>query len=92
MSPKLKQASFPVVTEPIDLRYVLKEVINLQSLQIQQKGLQLIVPDWQEPIPIQADPAKLKQVLLNVIGNAVKFTQEGSITIRTQVEVAGIFK
>ncbi len=85
---KIEAGKLSVVTEPIDLRYVLKEVINLQSVQIQQKGLQLIVPDWQEPIPIQADPAKLKQVLLNVIGNAVKFTQEGSITIRTQVEVA----
>lgn len=85
---KIEAGKLSVVTEPIDLRYVLKDVINLQSVQIQQKGLQLIIPDWQEPIPIQADPAKLKQVLLNVIGNAVKFTQEGSITIKTQVEVA----
>lgn len=85
---KIEAGKLSVVTEPIDLCHVLKEVINLQSVQIQQKGLQLIIPDWQEPIPIQADPAKLKQVLLNVIGNAVKFTQEGSITIRTQVEVA----
>ncbi len=85
---KIEAGKLSVVMEPIDLRLVLKEVINLQSVQIQQKGLQLIVPDWQEPIPVQADPAKLKQVLLNVIGNAVKFTQEGNITIKTQVEAA----
>lgn len=85
---KIEAGKLSVVVEPIDLRHVLKEVINLQSVQIQQKGLQLVVPDWQEPIPVQADPAKLKQVLLNVIGNAVKFTQEGNITIRTQIEAA----
>jgi len=85
---KIEAGKLSVVMEPIDLRHLLKDVINLQSVQIQQKGLQLIVPDWQEPIPVQADSAKLKQVLINVIGNAVKFTQEGSITIKTQIEAA----
>ncbi len=77
-----------IVFEPLDLRQALKEVINLQTVHIEQKGLQLNCPDWQEPIPIQADPAKLKQVLINVIGNAVKFTEEGSITIATHIESA----
>lgn len=83
---KIEAGKLSVVMEPIDLCHVLKEVINLQSVQIQQKGLQLIVPDWQEAILVQADPAKLKQVLINVIGNAVKFTHEGSITIKTVIE------
>lgn len=83
---KIEAGKLSVVMEPIDLCDVLKEVINLQSVQIQQKGLQLIVPDWQEAILVQADPAKLKQVLINVIGNAVKFTHEGSITIKTIIE------
>ena len=77
-----------VVFEPLDLRQALREVINLQTVHIEQKGLQLNCPDWQEPIPVQADPAKLRQVLINVIGNAVKFTEEGSITIATHVEPA----
>lgn len=83
---KIEAGKLSVVMEPIDLCDVLKEVINLQSVQIQQKGLQLIVPAWQEAILVQADPAKLKQVLINVIGNAVKFTHEGSITIKTVIE------
>jgi signal transduction histidine kinase len=83
---KIEAGKLAVVMEPIDLCDVLKEVINLQSVQIQEKGLQLIVPDWQEAILVQADPAKLKQVLINVIGNAVKFTHEGSITIKTVIE------
>lgn len=83
---KIEAGKLSVVMEPIDLCHVLKEVINLQSVQIHQKGLQLIVPDWQEAILVQADPAKLKQVLINVIGNAVKFTHEGSITIKSVIE------
>ncbi len=85
---KIEAGKLSIVMEPIDLCHVLKEVINIESVQIHQKNLQLIVPDWQEPILVLADPAKLKQVLINVIGNAVKFTQEGSITLKTQIEVA----
>ena len=85
---KIEAGKLSVVMEPIDLRQVLKEVINLQKVHIQQKDLQLLAPEYFEPIPVQADPAKLKQVLLNVIGNAIKFTPQGSITIKTQIEPA----
>lgn len=83
---KIEAGKFSLVTELIDLRQILKEVINLQTVHIQQKGLQLITMNWQEPILVKVDPAKLKQVLLNVIANAVKFTDSGSITIKTQIE------
>jgi len=85
---KIESGKLSVSMEPLDLRQVLKEVINLQTVHVQQKGLQLVAPNWSEPIIVQADPAKLKQVLLNVIGNAVKFTEKGGITIATQVELA----
>ena len=83
---KIEAGKLAMVIEAIDLRQILKEVINLQTVHIQEKGLQLITTDWQEPILVQADTAKLKQVVLNVIGNAVKFTDSGSITIKTQIE------
>lgn len=84
---KIEAGKLSVVLEPTDLRQTLIDVINLQTIHIQQKGLQLIAPHGLDPIPVQADPAKLKQVLLNVIGNAVKFTEQGSITIKTQIEL-----
>lgn len=82
---KIEAGKFSLVMEPIDLRQILNEAIDLQTIHIQQKGLQLITTDIKEPILVKADPAKLKQVLLNVIGNAVKFTDSGSITIKTQI-------
>ncbi|HEY9297150.1 MAG TPA: ATP-binding protein, partial [Phormidium sp.] len=83
---KIEAGTLSVVMQPMDVRSILKEVIDLQMVHINQKGLQLLfsVPD--EPIIIQADPAKLKQVFLNVVGNAVKFTEKGSITITTTLE------
>ncbi|MGL4618316.1 MAG: ATP-binding protein, partial [Chroococcidiopsis sp.] len=41
--------------------------------------------EWQEPLLVHADAAKLKQVLINVIGNAVKFTDRGSISIKLEI-------
>ena len=83
---KIEAGKLSLSLEPIDLRQTLKEVLNLHSLQIQQKGLQLLTSELPTPILVQADPAKLKQVLLNVVSNAVKFTEQGSITIDLQVE------
>jgi two-component system, NarL family, sensor histidine kinase BarA len=84
---KIEAGTLSVVTEPLDLRSLLAEVIHLQMVHIEQKGLQL---HWNPPadaIAVQADPAKLKQVLLNVVGNAIKFTDAGSITIMIQTKV-----
>lgn len=87
---KIEAGKLSVVMELVDLRQVLQEAINLQTIQIQQKGLQLVVPDLQEPVLVQADAAKLKQVLLNVISNAVKFTEQGQIAIAMRIEPAGV--
>ena len=85
---KIEAGKLTVEMEPIDLRKLLNEVINLQAVPIQQKGLDFRTTDLHEVIAIRADPAKLRQVLLNVVGNAVKFTDTGSITIKTRLEPA----
>ncbi|WP_341530633.1 sensor histidine kinase [Nostoc sp. UHCC 0302] len=83
---KIEAGKLSVVTTPIDLRQILLEVINIQSVNVQHKGLQLKCELGTELIPVKADAAKLKQVLINVIGNATKFTDAGSITIDTEVQ------
>ncbi|MBW4555132.1 MAG: two-component sensor histidine kinase [Trichormus sp. ATA11-4-KO1] len=83
---KIEAGKLSVVTAPIDLRQILLEVINLQSVNVQQKGLKLKINLGNDSIPVKADAAKLKQVLINIIGNATKFTDEGSITIATAIQ------
>ncbi|MBN4006656.1 ATP-binding protein [Nostoc sp. LPT] len=83
---KIEAGKLSVVSTPIDLQQLLLEVINLQSVNVQQKGLQLKCELAPKVIPIMADAGKLKQVLINVIGNATKFTDTGSITITTEIQ------
>jgi two-component system sensor histidine kinase BarA len=82
---KIEAGKLSVVTEPVDICKALKEVLDLQESHIEEKGLSLNQPDLTTPIMVEADPAKLRQVLLNIIGNAIKFTDEGSITVSTQI-------
>ncbi|NES93925.1 MAG: HAMP domain-containing protein [Desertifilum sp. SIO1I2] len=94
---KIEAGTLSVILEPVDLKQMLQEVIDLQKVQILHKGLQLNLPDFQgallgnesDRLLVHADPAKLKQVLLNVIGNAVKFTDTGSISIDVRLEPGG---
>lgn len=79
---KIESGTLSLKIEPVDVGQVIAEVVDLQIVQVQQKGLKLIYPELGSPIVVSADRSKLKQVLLNVVYNATKFTDAGSITIR----------
>ena len=83
---RVEAGSLSVILKPIDLRQVLQEVVELQLVRANKKGLKLNLPEISSPIAVQADSDKLRQVLLNVIGNAIKFTDRGNISIQVQVE------
>ncbi len=78
---KIEAGKMNVELEPVDLEKSITEVINLQKAAIQQKGLLLIEPSWESKITVQADPDKLKQVFINIVNNAIKFTDRGEINI-----------
>ncbi|MEC4985408.1 MAG: MHYT domain-containing protein [Oscillatoria sp. PMC 1068.18] len=70
----------------IDLLNTLQQMLQLKA---EAKGLQLIWK-YDENLPryIRTDEGKLRQVLLNLLGNAIKFTAEGSITLRAKTVIA----
>jgi hypothetical protein len=65
----------------------LEDVESKTRLQAQQKGLELTIltPSTRDPILILGDYQRLLQVLLNLVGNAIKFTPSGSVTVRTDI-------
>jgi signal transduction histidine kinase/DNA-binding response OmpR family regulator len=67
----------------------LDSVVEICRLRAEQKGIAFYyVPDAQLPIAIHADEKRLRQVLLNLLGNAIKFTDKGSVTFRVSVDQA----
>lgn len=83
---KIEAGTLEVNPTTVDMRQVVDEVITLQSLQIRQKGLNLRCARSDKALWIVADPAKLRQVLLNIVYNATKFTDSGEIAIDTYLE------
>ncbi|MEG5053365.1 MULTISPECIES: PAS domain S-box protein [unclassified Microcoleus] len=71
-----------------DLHKLLKNTENMLKLQAEKKGLQLIF-DCPADLPqyIESDESKLRQVLINVVGNAIKFTTEGGVNLRIKHEL-----
>ena len=82
---KIEAGRVELRVDRFDLRYMLQGLVEMFRLRAEQKGLYLtsdIAPDV--PDYIRADEAKLRQVLINLLGNAVKFTQEGGVTLRVR--------
>lgn len=82
---KIESGTMSLDLETLDLGSIVQDVLDMQALQIQQKGLTLNRPAKSDPIWVKGDGDKLKQVLLNIVYNAIKFTHSGSITAKIEV-------
>ena len=70
-----------------DLRAVFQDVLSMLAQPAQAKGLHLYVdftpPEFDQPL--RGDPFRLRQIITNLVGNAVKFTERGSVSIKVHV-------
>jgi two-component system, sensor histidine kinase len=79
---KLDAGSVHLDTRPVELRAVVKEVADLLGAQAQKKSLYLDVEIGADvPAWIKGDATRLKQVLTNLVGNALKFTHAGGVLL-----------
>jgi PAS domain S-box-containing protein len=79
---KIEAGRLEIQLEPTDLTLIINELKQLFSLKITEKGLDFIVEvDRTLPTTLLLDEIRLRQVLLNLIGNAVKFTEQGYIKL-----------
>jgi len=72
-----------------DLHYLLKNLEDMLRLKADSKDLDLICEiDPDVPQYVQGDEGKLRQVLINILGNAIKFTTEGGVALRVRSQVS----
>jgi PAS domain S-box-containing protein len=84
---KIEASKLDLDRKPFVLRGVISTTVSLFTVQIREKRLSMtvdIAPDV--PKVVVGDAGRLRQVLVNLIGNAVKFTEHGGITIRVNVQ------
>ncbi len=82
---KIEAGKFELIQEPLFIRAVVVSAVNLFSPMAQHKGLALAADlDPALPARVRGDAARIRQVLLNLVGNAIKFTDRGSITVRAR--------
>lgn len=74
---------------PLDLPQLIEEVISTLAVQASEKGLALLFDmDFEIPVHFYGDPGRLRQILINLVGNAIKFTPSGQII----VSVRGLYQ
>lgn len=84
---KLEVGSMNLDLDMFDLHQCLEDIVALLSSQAQQKGLELVlIVDPHIPMHLLGDPHRLTQVLTNLLGNAIKFSDHGEVVMRVQLE------
>ena len=83
---KIDSRKLTLAREPMALRAVMQGVIDTVQVTAEAKGLRQVLEVMPEvPDGLVGDPLRLRQVLVNLVGNAIKFTQSGEIRIRVDI-------
>ena len=84
---KIEAGKFHIDKEPINPRSLINEIQTMFQAKINQKNLSFIL-DIDENLPdtIIIDSVRIRQVLINIIGNAIKFTNKGTITLKVETK------
>ena len=82
---KIEAQKLELQPKNLDLLAFLQGVVEICQIRAEQKGIDFVyLPDAQLPQGIQADEKRLRQVLINLLGNAIKFTDQGGVTFAVE--------
>jgi signal transduction histidine kinase/CheY-like chemotaxis protein len=80
---KIESGKLDIENIPLDLRKLSEEIFDLLDYRIKEKGLSFgCIVDPKIPQIVLGDPVRIRQIVLNFVSNAIKFTSQGSIKIR----------
>jgi CheY-like chemotaxis protein/HPt (histidine-containing phosphotransfer) domain-containing protein len=80
---KIEAGKMELENSPMDLRQCIEDALDLLAPKAAEKGLELAYEiDTGMPERVYGDPNRLRQVLMNLIGNAIKFTSEGEVIVQ----------
>ncbi len=84
---KIEAGKLDIETLDFDLRSLLEDFSELMAVKAAEKNLEFVcAADPDVPALLRGDPGRLRQVLTNLVGNALKFTHRGEVTVRVGVE------
>ena len=84
---KIESGKLSIENIPFDLREALEDSVDLMAPVAHSKGLELILLIYSDvPLQLYGDSNRIRQVLLNLLGNALKFTSQGSVVVRAMLE------
>ncbi|HNH08272.1 MAG TPA: ATP-binding protein, partial [Leptospiraceae bacterium] len=83
---KIESGKIELLSIKLNLESIVREIGDIFALEIKKKNIQMII-DTDSSLPqfLEGDPDRIKQVLLNLVGNAVKFTEKGTVRISVRV-------
>jgi signal transduction histidine kinase/CheY-like chemotaxis protein/purine-cytosine permease-like protein len=80
---RIEGGKLTLEVKALDFRDFLQQIVRMFELQAANKGLEFhFEPQGEVPAVVRADEKRLRQILINILGNAVKFTQRGGVTLR----------
>lgn len=83
---KIEAGKLELESIPLDIQQVIKDSVAIYNANAKQKGLMLaFYVDPAIPASIKGDPTRIKQVIYNLLGNAIKFTDKGHVFIRVSL-------
>ena len=87
---KIEAGKLTLEVIDFDLRTTVEETLDLLAEQAQRKNLELVgLIDAAVPTALRGDPGRLRQIMTNLIGNAVKFTEQGEVVLKLSAESLG---
>jgi len=87
---KIEAGELTITREPVDIHESMKSVVHTILPQAQNKGLEVVCNFSPEKVEILGDQRRIEQVIMNLMSNAIKFTEQGAITLSSAINTNNI--